>query len=182
MAARLAADHEAARLAAEAEVAARLAAEHEAARIAAEHEAARIAAEHEAARVAAEQSALQEMAAQFAAQAPQEPPVWENQPAAASYDEQFTPTFEGSTADLANRRVEFATSPVAVDAVESPGYEQTTALSSFNEIDTAVLLRELSSLGDEEPSAPRAAPPRPPAPRAPAAAEKDKKRKGLFGR
>jgi hypothetical protein len=54
-------------------------------------------------------------------------------------------------------------------------------LSQFNEIDTAVLLRELSSLGDEEPSAPRAAPPRPAAPR-PVVSDKDKKRKGLFGR
>ena len=77
--------------------------------------------------------------------------------------------------------VEFAATAVAPEPAETNGYEDMHALSQFNEIDTAVLLRELSSLGDEEPSAPRAAPPRPAAPR-PAATDKDKKRKGLFGR
>jgi hypothetical protein len=178
----MAAEQEAARVAAEQEAAqqeaARLAAEQEAA----QQEAARLAAEQEAARLAAEQIALQEMAAQFATPAPQEPPVWENTPAAASYDEQFTPTFEDANTDLANRLVEFAATAVTTEPADAPGFEETHALSSFNEIDTAVLLRELSSLGDEEPSAPRAAPARPTAPRPAAVADKDKKRKGLFGR
>ena len=135
--------------------------------------------------MAAEQAALQEIAAQLAAAAPTEPPVWENMPAAASYDEQFSPTYEDANADLASRFGEFAASAVATEPAEAPNYEDAHALSQFNEIDTAVLLRELSSLGDEEPSAPHApaprAPARPPAAR-PVTADKDKKRKGLFGR
>ena len=49
--------------------------------------------------------------------------------------------------------------------------------------DTAMLLRELSSLGfsdDDDRPAPPA--PRPPTSRPPSASSKDKKRKGLFGR
>jgi hypothetical protein len=48
--------------------------------------------------------------------------------------------------------------------------------------DTAMLLRELSSLGFSDDDDRPAAPPRPPTARPPSAASKDKKRKGLFGR
>jgi hypothetical protein len=162
------ADEEAARVAAEAE-AARVAAEAEAQRLA-DEEAARVAAE-EAARIAAEQQAradqseLEALAAGLVA--PAAAPMWENSPAPAAYDDAFSPAYEESAF-------------VAAEASDGG-----RAVPAFNEIDTAVLLRELSSLGDEEPSAPRPAPPsRPPAQSAAAAAaaNKDKKRKGLFGR
>jgi hypothetical protein len=49
--------------------------------------------------------------------------------------------------------------------------------------DTAMLLRELSSLGfSDDDERPTPAPPRPPTSRPPSASGKDKKRKGLFGR
>ncbi|MDQ1680165.1 MAG: hypothetical protein QOI42_1024 [Frankiaceae bacterium] len=188
-AARVAVEAEAARVAAEAEAeaqrlaqeeAARAAAEAEAARIAAEaeaqrlaqEEAARAAAEAEAARIAAEQQAradqseLEALAAGLVPTAAE--PVWENSPAPAAYDDAFSPVYGEESAFLATETNDGG-----------------RAVPAFNEIDTAVLLRELSSLGDEEPSAPRPAPPsRPPAQSAAAAAaaNKDKKRKGLFGR
>ena len=49
--------------------------------------------------------------------------------------------------------------------------------------DTAMLLRELSSLGfSDDDGRPAPPPQRPPTSRPPSAASKDKKRKGLFGR
>jgi hypothetical protein len=83
--------------------------------------------------------------------------------------------------DIAPTPAPVAPEPVAepeTESVPSAGMQRAT---SGGGADTAALLRELSSLGDEEPAARNPAPaPRPrPAPASHAAA---KKRKGLWGR
>lgn len=75
--------------------------------------------------------------------------------------------------------------PPAPRLPAAPGYGSSGLLGFRRDpqADTASLLRELSSLGDDPSPLASAAPGRPSAPRAPAptAAGRDKKRRGLFG-
>jgi hypothetical protein len=193
---RQAAEEEAARLAAaEADrLAAELAAEEERQRIEAERLAAELAAEEERQRIEAERLAAEaeaeRLAAEEAAEAERLAALAEAEEAARREDE---------AAAAAALLAEFAASEAAAladddvvtpmpedDVVEAEVLEPVAAGTHWAEpdhdgADTAALLRELSSLGGEEPR--EATPPAPPArPRPTAAPEKKQKKKiGLFG-
>jgi hypothetical protein len=204
-AARWAAEHEeAARLAAEQEEAARLAAEQEeAARLAAEQEeAARLAAEEEATRLAAEEEAARWAAAEEEAARLAAEEEAEGERLAAVADEAARIAASTLT-DLTSQAIETPKSEPEVDDAEpeaepsndddffgSAVPDQRSGLRYDEGLDTASLLRELSSLGMEEEAPPQPPPPAParPASQRPAAQKSApakpaaKKRKGLFGR